>query len=133
MMEIVQIDRFEAEVKEAMKNGFTFACAMCFRLHVAKARSVGKGWNVSCGETRCGGPGTGMAYPRYDGPLGDNLVSHCVYCGTKDPGKAVSVKGEHNRILGVCDEHMTYLKKGWSAKPQGSAEPKKPQGIIVKG
>ncbi len=121
-MKVIQVETFGVQMGEAMKSGFTFTCAMCFKLHLGKQKTQGTDWNkVSCMATLtgqpCGGPGVGMNYPQYEGPLDQNLVSHCVFCGKKDPEHAVTVKADPNRLLGVCKDHMKRLKTNWSASP----------------
>lgn len=121
-MKVVQVENFGDQVAKAMKAGFTFTCAMCFKLHLGKQKSRAKDWTqVSCMATltkkRCGGPGVGMNYPEYDGPLGQNLASHCVYCGKESPEHAVTVRSDPNRLIGVCKDHLDRLKRNWSASP----------------
>lgn len=130
-MQVIQLETFGDNVKVAMANGFTFTCAMCVKLHQARDRAGAKDWAVNCGS-ECGGPGAGKSYPKYEGPLGDNHVAHCVFCGKDSPKQAVTTKSDPNRILGVCKEHLAYLKRGWVATRRGRAEPLPEPLLVIK-
>lgn len=120
-MKVVQLDSFAPRAKEAQEHGFTFTCAMCFHLHRAYAQ-VNSWGKVQCRQA-CGGPGSGRNYPLYEGPLGQNLMAHCVYCGKKDPENAVTVRSDPNRILGICKEHLDRLEKTWSIRSADRESP----------
>jgi hypothetical protein len=132
-MKVVQVETFGENVRKAMKAGFTFTCAMCVKLHRARDRAGAEGWGVTCEATNCGGPGSGRNYPGYEGPLGDNHVAHCVFCGKPDPKQAVTTRADPNRILGVCKDHMKRLTKEWAIQQRKTEKAPLPrQPLVVK-
>jgi hypothetical protein len=74
--------------------GLSAVCAWCEHWHNAKER----GDIASCGM-RCGGPVSGMGFPRYKGPVEMVLASFCFICG-KSASAAVEIFGN---TIGVCD------------------------------
>lgn len=94
-------------VKEALNDGYTFACATCTRLHEAKAKGL-PGCMAMHRRKPCVGPFGGGDYPEYAGPLEGTLSAFCFVCGAKSDG-AVSVRKPDAKLIGVCSEHMERL------------------------
>jgi len=94
-------------VKQALEEGYTFACATCTRLHEAKARKL-PGCMAMHRNKECVGPFGNNDYPEYAGPLEGNLAAFCFVCGDKSDG-AVAVKKPNAKLIGVCSKHMGRL------------------------
>jgi len=94
------------KAKKAMESGFSAVCAWCEHYHIQLGQSDGKTFN--CGK-ECNGPGGDrpMAFPQYKGPMQSALASMCFICGG-EAGAAVDIHG--HGVLGVCEEHIGYLK-----------------------
>jgi len=98
---------FEQVRDELTSEGYAFVCSMCSRMHRARARGA-----PACDEGEvgfdCGGPMSGKAFPRYEGPLSRHLLpTLCFRCGSSECDHAVRVgSGE---FLGVCDKHVGML------------------------
>ena len=95
-------------VKQALIEGFTFACATCTRLHEAMARKL-EGCMALHMKRACVGPFGGGSYPEYKGPLEGQLANYCFVCGSKSDG-AVGVREKSGlKLIGVCSGHMDRL------------------------
>jgi len=84
----------ESSISEALKAGMPITCASCPLLHEG---------NGQCGKTKCGGPGKGLDFPDYAGPIPrELLVERCLVCGS----------GEVNHLIlglptkfSLCEAH----------------------------
>jgi len=62
-----------------------------------------EGLKPRCGQTTCGGPASGRAFPDYNGPIPRaNFAAACLVCFRPDPTHLVVVGDDK---FGLCDEH----------------------------
>jgi hypothetical protein len=106
-----------AEVISArMKEGYTFICATCPNLHMAKGHGLGTCFGNMNGKT-CSGPLNQQSYPEYNGPLKGNMTACCFLTGAPSVG-AVDVRGV---LLGVSEKAIEvlscYTRRGNFAPP----------------
>ena len=96
------------QVELAMKrHGMAAVCAWCLKYWRAREHDDKPGeWRCQSMKP-CGGPMQGLAFPEYEGPMDDNLVSFCYICGGK-PDAAVEIHGKG--MLGVCKERKRFAK-----------------------
>ena len=95
-------------VKEAMAEGYTFACATCTRLHIAKAKKL-DGCMAAHLKLDCVGPFGNGHYPEYQGPLTGQLANFCFVCGDKSDGAAGVKRDGKLHLVGICNTHMERL------------------------
>lgn len=76
--------------------GLAFLCRLCLKM--ARARDNG---SESCGQSGCGGPSAGKAFPLYEGPLATVIENYCYLCGSESY-KVISIDGTGR--LGMCEK-----------------------------
>ena len=96
-------------VKKALQEGYTFTCATCTRLHVAKAKKI-DGCMALHLKLVCVGPFGNGYYPEYKGPLEGSLANFCFVCGDASDGAVGIQDGGQLHLVGVCHEHMKRLE-----------------------
>lgn len=90
------------KVFKAIGSGLSCVCATCDWYWESESRGV-----VGCRHTDCCGPLGGKTFPRYKGQMTD-FSRFCFVCSASSAyGVAV---GDSQRILGVCQEHVSVLK-----------------------
>lgn len=104
------------DITRAMEDGYTFVCATCPKLHVAKERGLPFCLGNVDGKS-CAGPLGNSDYPEYTGPLKDNMTARCFLTGQESVG-AVDVRGT---LIGVSEHAIkvleTYSRKGGGPPP----------------
>ena len=95
-----------AAVQKEIDTGLSAVCSWCTHYWDARARD---GKAVRCSIAGCGGPGKGMAFPRYSGPR-SNLASYCFVCGA-EAQMAVEFHGSGGGMVGCCNEHEPLLRR----------------------
>lgn len=103
-----------------MLEGYTFTCATCTRLHVAKAKGL-EGCMAAHLKKECCGPFGGSFYPEYEGPLKGRLSDFCFVCGIPSDGAVGVTRGGDLHLVGVCEGHMARLD---DVTPQGKSPPR---------
>ena len=88
-------------VRAAMANGVGFVCAHCTKFWEAKEKRMGSCQPLHGGHD-CAGPLAGSAFPRYEGPLKNNLTRYCFVCGQEPSHIAEAPLG----MTGVCETHV---------------------------
>ena len=103
-----------------MQEGYTFTCATCVKLHLAKAKRL-EGCMAAIEKKPCCGPFGEGWYPEYEGPLKGNLARFCFVCGVESDG-AVGVPGDGRmHLIGICNEHMPRIE---DVTPKGANPPR---------
>ena len=103
----------EEVVREALREGYAFTCAMCQKLWWAKAKGLDKriGCQAAVLGQSCGGPMAGMSFPLYEGPLTESaLATSCFRCG-QPADEAVTSRLNPTRFIGVCKRHLPTLDR----------------------
>lgn len=97
-LDAAQIGAFRAQ-------GYSYACAMCERLHEGLRRGVD-----GCTGSRCAGPMAGGDFPEYQGPLTHDMMARiCFVCG-QDAAFRLKPKTSHvTKTLGICQDHQGLL------------------------
>lgn len=88
-------------VNWALSQGAPITCATCRHFHEG---------NMRCGQTECGGPGSGKDFPLYDGPIPRaKFVERCLVCGTGDV-KFHIVMGTDQAKYALCKKHRKVFE-----------------------
>lgn len=98
-------------VQQLLMEGYAYPCACCKKMWIAKARGYSQCHDAFVRGIDCGGPMSGMSFPRYDGPLTvTHLATHCFRCG-ETAVEAVSSRLNPDRLIGVCKKHLPTLDR----------------------
>jgi hypothetical protein len=112
----------------AMASGLSAVCSSCAKYWEARDHGVpGSGCTT---KVKCGSPMAGDTFSDYDGPLKGVLHLWCFVCA--HPSElAIRVGGKHH-LVGVCKEHLKYLKDFKAVGgPEIRAEVKTPNGPLL--
>lgn len=86
----------------AIENGLAAVCAFCEMFWVAQDQG-----RSGCGQ-KCGGPMSGGAFDKYQGPITD-FSNFCFICGDMAT-HAIRARG-NLRVLGCCSAHVDKVKQ----------------------
>ena len=99
--DMIDIEKVQSEIDD----GLSAVCAWCENYW--RVKNINGGSGVVCGIRGCGGPMSGLAYPKYEGPLHKNVHMICHICG-KEPTIMVEVG---NGMVGVCESGKNAKKR----------------------
>lgn len=83
-------------ISKAMAQGAPITCATCRHFHIG---------NKHCGKSECGGPGVGLDFPLYDGPIPrDKFVERCLICGSGEVKYHIAATTDQDKFS-LCRKH----------------------------
>lgn len=89
------------DAKKLMAEGLAFVCATCVKMERGLQRGKDQCEAGLLGKP-CGGPGIGLGYPEYEGPLTRAQIGKtCFRCGVDAPGGFETPDG----LVGACEAH----------------------------
>ena len=94
------------DVQRLVIEGLAFVCATCEKMERG-LQSGGNQCEAGLLGKPCGGPGVGMGYPQYEGPLTRAFIAkQCFRCGADAPGGFETPDG----LVGACEEHRETVE-----------------------
>lgn len=100
----------DSVVRELRDKGFAYPCTMCRKMWRAHEKGM-EYCDSELGDRVCGGPPSGMLFPQYEGPLGDDHMSkHCFACGAET--QMVIGGGRIDQgAVGICKRHLPLMDR----------------------
>jgi len=88
-------------------QGVSPVCAVCLRFW--RGREFGLPGTRCTAVDDCGGPIKGDTFHEYEGPMSEGRFSDWCFVCARESKYGILVSGRE-RIVGVCEEHVEYLR-----------------------